>query len=675
MREIKLQSEVVLDDGQTYVVVEHAGSNVKLHNTLTGEHFVITLSHLVLRLAEPPAMSSWPVRGLDGLSHGEYESTRILSAHLEEVIYGTPLISGGARRPEFDPELASLGKRVERKSDELTTLGLGMSTRSLRRKVSAYRQAGPAALVDQRSTRVFKALDSVDPRLLAAIKLLQGKTTNATTRTHDHFVHHLKEYLHKKYPEDYPAKLPSDNTLRRYKNALGSGKYIHGKSSNRRSAAVAPDHVFGGRVAIKAGHEVQVDSSPWDIIALDDTGTPRKAQLTIMIDKKTRGLPASAVTIGGVKGLDIALMLARCVTPRHIRPDNVYLNTHNLPEMPWARLLSKEDMEKYDTSRPLIKPNRIMIDNGADYKSLVVLSVCQSLGISRTEASVRTGSDKAIVERAFETIKTRFAQYLPGYTGGDLSERGLDPQNDSDLLDIHTLAELFDRWITVVWQNLPAEGLRDPAVPGLQMSPNAMYMAMFDVSGCISLPLRLDEYIALLPIEYRTIGTDGIVIGYRKYDSAELQPFRLMRTADRGHSGKWAVRVDPYNPSTVWVAHPDDGEWIPCAWKNADAFKQPFNRTVRREAKRISSEMGFYDVPEAVALTTEIIGRTKSVRAQALAEEARNRAAAQRLVDSGLTPPIRQQKLPNRRLHTNDDPATESTFLEIGAFDPEENLR
>src|SRR5690625_7667471 len=86
-----------------------------------------------------------------------------------------------------------------------------------------------------------------------------------------------------------------------------------------------------------------------------------------------------------------------------------------------------------------------MADNGMDYLTGTFLSACDMFGIDITRSAILTPTDKPNVERAFHTIKTRFVEHLPGNTGGSVDRRGLKPEDD-DLLDIHTLAELFDRW-------------------------------------------------------------------------------------------------------------------------------------------------------------------------------------------------------------------------------------
>src|SRR5690606_6009384 len=108
-----------------------------------------------------------------------------------------------------------------------------------------------------------------------------------------------------------------------------------------------------------------------------------------------------------------------------------------LPEMPWAAHLTSEERDTFDTRRPYIFPQRIITDNGKDYTSAALHSTCTRYGISLTEAPFVSPTSKAHVERVFGTISTKFAQYLPGFSGSRTEFRGVDPKKE-DVLDIGT---------------------------------------------------------------------------------------------------------------------------------------------------------------------------------------------------------------------------------------------
>ena len=92
-----------------------------------------------------------------------------------------------------------------------------------------------------------------------------------------------------------------------------------------------------------------------------------------------------------------------------------------------------------------------------------------------------------------------FTQYLAGYVGPSVVHRGSSPQGEA----VWTLAEvqnLLDLWIVAVWQNKPHAGLRHPAMPKKDLTPNEAYAALASVAPTASVALDRDDYIGLLPV-------------------------------------------------------------------------------------------------------------------------------------------------------------------------------
>lgn len=624
MSDIRIGDSLSLLDGE-WVVEGMQGGCLRLWNVHSQQVQVLHVTALARLLAIPPRISpdvAGP-RSFDTITDDEATEVAERARHVEEVIYGKPRgVESG--RPEYDPETTGLLERQRRKAAELTESGQDVSPRTMRRWVEDYRHSGPAGLLDKRKNRSTNPLGSLDARVKDALVSVISRATNESTSTVKKLIVDAKAELLRRHPDE-EVPVPSDSTLRRHIQVLTKGKFTTGNAANRRSAANAPKRMFSARPAIAPGHEVQVDSSPFDVLALGDDGKPLRAKLTIMLDKATQSIIATSVNVRGTKGVDLAFMLAQCLTPRPARPNAGELaNENELRQMPWAVFLTGDELERCDLTRPFIKPQRIMTDNGMDYLSGTFLSACEMFGIDITRSAIRTPTDKPNVERAFHTIKTRFVEHLPGNTGGSVDRRGLKPEDD-DLLDIHTLAELFDRWVSVVWQNMRHEALRDPVHPQVVHSPNSMYMAMFDMTGYVPVPLSQDDYIALLPTVERTIQLDGIQVNYRRYDSTHLRPYRLQPSGRAEAKGKWVVHYNPHNPAAVWVRDPETSAWIECPWMNKDAFDRPFSAAIRRKAREITAANGALGDPYSTQATIELIGQTKDAKA----DKARRDAAAQ----------------------------------------------
>lgn len=677
MDSLEIGQVLQLDD-ESYVLDSAHGAILGLRNVLTTERMQLHISALSSMLARPPVFNlefSSP-RKLDVSPESELRQARLKAGHLEEALHGTPL-PGSSSRAEYDVEMTTQIQRWRTKSAEMTAAGIPCSDRTLQRWAKRYAAAGLAGLLDRRADPKREPLGRLDERVKAALAAVIAHETGKSTGTVGRLIQRLREELLRLYPgQDIPV--PSVSTLRRHISLLTQGKYTTGNAVNRRTAANAPNRMYKSRPAIAPGHEVQVDSSPFDILVVTgiDQGTGKlttgRANLVIMLDKATQSIIASSIRVSGVKGVDLAFMLAECLTPRTLRPQGLTaFNELELAEMPWARFLSADEAARCDTTRPFIKPQRIMKDNGLDYVSDVFESACTQFGIDTTSAALHTPTDKPNVERAFHTIKTKFAQYLPGYTGGSVDRRGEHPEQE-DLLDVYTLAELFDRWIGIVWQNMQHESLRDPLVPSIIHSPNSMYMAMFPMTGFVPLPLVPDDYIALLPIKLRTIQRVGVEIDYRRYDAPELHPYRKRPSPGNGPKGKWEVHYNPHDPSAVWIRDPQTSGWIQCDWMNRDAFEKPFSASIRRNAREITANQGALGDQASLLASIDLISQTESARkrfeaAQAGQESSRNLAA-----QAGTALPM--PKKSSDPVENMDDEDDDEDFEEFGIFDPKKGM-
>jgi putative transposase len=125
-----------------------------------------------------------------------------------------------------------------------------------------------------------------------------------------------------------------------------------------------------------------------------------------------------------------------------------------------------------------------------------------------------------------------FAQYVAGYTGRSAEMRGKDPAAQA-AWSIHELQELLQEWVVAVWQVRPHDGLRDPLMPDRPLSPNEKYAALVSAAGYVPVALSPEEYIQLMPREWRVVGPGGVRINNRTYDARELGPCRRQPSGGR----------------------------------------------------------------------------------------------------------------------------------------------
>ncbi|KQM82411.1 Mu transposase C-terminal domain-containing protein [Agromyces sp. Leaf222] len=614
MTQLRIGSTIELDGGE-YRVVEYGGGFFKLRGELSDEYLIIDHLELARRIPrsvqEGSVENAAPEPTIAVLVDKLDEFGRRLVPHLQELIDATPAV-GSAPRAEYDLS-QPMTWRLEAKLLELHREGIDIEIATLKRKLKRYKQSGPAGLVDRRGLRSEPALGRADERVVECLAAILAESIDKSTST----LTKVRAELAERLMVDHPGagvELPSVATIRRYVNILDGGRKVLGSAVQRQSISNVPKRAFSARLATAPGQEVQVDSTKLDVFVRTSGGVERPT-LTIMIDKATRSIIASSIRLGAATGHDHAVLLARCLVPKPLRPGTEYYSEHDLPELEWSRYLTAEQRLEYDVRRPYIVPQRIITDNGADFVSDVFRSACARYGISLTESAPGTPTDKAQVERMFGTIRTKFSQFLPGYSGGRTEFRGTAPEGEGDLFDLDTLNELFDRWVGVVWQNRRHDGLVDPRAPHIKHTPNTMYSALLDLTGYIPVALVEEDYVELLPRERRTIQTDGIEFRSRMYDSVHLGPHRSHRD-DRGRALLYDVHFDPNNLQQIWVRPELEDDWITCEWKEADGLSRPHLAATMRKAHQLTLQRGGFTDDEADDITIAAVKDAHAVSAQ-----------------------------------------------------------
>ncbi|MEG9247883.1 hypothetical protein V6S67_07285 [Arthrobacter sp. Soc17.1.1.1] len=520
------------------------------------------------------------------------------AADAYEVLHGTAM-GASCPRPGYG-EGSSRWSRAHLKARELAAIADEMRARdpasaraltrshsSLLRDAEKLMQSGLAALIDGRRSRNHTVLDGIAAEVLKECNWVLRDLGKRSRVPKQEQVARVQRRLRKKYP-DADFALPPARRLGKILDELSDGQYLDGDALNRLTAANTPKRVNQARSALLPGSEIQVDSTRLDILLILPGGKIGRPECSIMVDKATRSILSFSLA-KNIDGADLAFMIAQAMT---LRPrtdlEDVPANYWELKsrDLPWAQMYDAAERERLDVMVPLVRPRCIETDHGRDYTSEVVESACRQLGITLVRSSVRTPTDKAVVERAFGTIKTRFLSQLPGFTGGALSSRGDHPEKDN-LLTLYEFAWLLDRWIVHIWQNTPAEGLREPLVGALQpLSPNAAYQAMFPYVGFVPVPLSRRDYISLLPIAMRTIQSDGIQLEYRMYDSPGLDVLRRRTSGTLLPEGKWEVHYIPTDPRVVWVHNPTGNTYVECYWKE-NRLDKPFSRPIRERARQM----------------------------------------------------------------------------------------
>ena len=575
----------ILAGGVPNVVVSVSGMHVRLADD-DGAVQTVTAADLAdsIRFAIPspvPPRGPRPDMGLEGMPAAAVEEASWWEAHIAEVVYGLrPDAPAGTRpRPQYDPERTSLTGREKAKAAELSAAGKKVPASTVKHRRQRWEAYGLPGLADRRLSRRKRPAGRADEQVVAAMREAIGETENASSRTAGHAIRRAKEILGQ---ADYDGHVPSDRTLYRLFGTLAHGWHVTGAASTRRSLAGRPGGMFGSAPAAAPGEVVQIDSTPLDVLVLLDDGVPGRVELTAMIDVATRVVPA-AVLRPTTKDVDASVLLARAMTPEPARPGwpEALKMAHSV--LPYERLLDIDSRLEQAAARPVIVPDTVVIDHGAAFISAGFRSACRHLGISVQPAHLGSGSEKGYIERFLGSVASLFCQFASGYAGRSPDRRGRHVE-DQPLWSVAELQELLDEWLIAFFLNRPHDGLRDPEHPGRAFTPNEKYAALVEASGYLPVALSADDYIEMLPAEWRRVNAYGISLARRTYDSEELNPIRLQPSGISGHDDRWETRRDPYDISKIHVRGPDG--WITVFWKHLDRAPLPFGELAWDHARR-----------------------------------------------------------------------------------------
>jgi len=565
MPTLNITAPIELDDGE-YTFIEASAGLVKLRSTASGQYVTMHLAELSQRVVGLEPVPIADARLIGSLSDVQQLRTLDLSDHLREITTGE---HPNLRQPraQFDPATTTQEQRVQAKLLELEATPYKMARSTLMAKLSAFKQAGQTALIDGRSlTGKHSATHDrrqVIEALCDVIAAQRGESTGTTQR----LIQLTQVELTLQHGADAP-KLPSQRTMYRLIEHYTANKHTTGSAKTRRSLADRPNRPHAKHVQVLPGAEVQLDSTPLDVLVKVPNDKPQRPTLTIMIDVATRSILAYSFRLTATKSVDHVGLIAQALTPIQNQPDRSRFREMVQQQNPTCTLLDDAELARLAHHRPYVYPRILVIDNGKDFKSTPTLRAAEAFHMRVIFSPPRTPTSKSIVERMFGTINTMFTQYLAGYVGRGVEFRGENVDRRPDLLDVYAVQELFHDWVLNVWQNKPHDSLRDPLHPSVHFSPNQMAAAAAATAGTIDIPLSRNQYLALLPSTKKALTTTGLRHANHFYDSPELHQFR-------GREKSMVLHYDPYNPSVVWAKAPDDS-FIECSIRDWNARNSPF---------------------------------------------------------------------------------------------------
>ena len=463
----------------------------------------------------------------------------------------------------------------------LASAGINVTGRQVYRYMRQYRLHGMTGLVDQRSTPAPRQ-QRTDPRLDALIEDELKAQVRASTGTRSRAIARIGWEADRQ-----GIPLPSVRTMYRLIEELDHGRGSFGPATSRRSKAARPDRTYKHLVVSQPGEVVEIDSTPLDVLVVMPNGSTGRPELTYAIDVATSTICGTLLRQGRAKSVDVAtLLLARMLMPLPRRPSWQHTVETARAILGTGQRRSETEWEQAAATMPVVVPQTLTVDRGKVFVSSTFTAALERLQISQIKANPRQGTDKPHVEGGFKRIRDGFVQFLEGYTGGRVSDRGAAPEA-AVLWTLDELQALLDIWVLTHWQTEPQSGLRLPGMPKRTLSPNQMYRALSVAAPTVSVGISTDEYIALMPLEWRSIQPYGINFDSLTYDADDLHPLRGRKSGLRGAAaGRWEVRYDPYDMSRIWVRDHKAGRWITAHWTLGAKSAQPYSREILREARK-----------------------------------------------------------------------------------------
>ena len=573
--------------GTSRLVVKIAGDRVFLDGPVDGEE--LRLVDLVASPGfslETPSLEGTVVdlAAFEALPPEVRSRALFLQGHVVDVVHGRA--PDGSPNP-YLPSGTSLRQRELAKVAELAGLGEDIELRKLQRLRVAYERHGLLGLVDRRQLRPHQAGARTDPRVREVIAEVLSSMTLESTGSADRIRLDVERRLAEKYGQD-AVEMPSRASFYRFIEAMKEGRHALGSARTRRTLSQQPQREFSTLRASMPGEIVQVDSTALDVAVVLDGEVTGRVELTAMVDLATRTIMAVVVR-PTTKAADLGALLAHAITPEPMRPgwpDSIRMSRSVLPYQAMKSIDSR--LSEETAARPVIAPQTIVMDHGKQYTSRTFEHACRIFGISVQPAHPDKPTDKPVVERTLQSVATLFVQYLPGYLGRSVETRGQDAAKKA-VYSVSELQNALDEWVVTVWQNRKHEGLRDPLSDGTLLSPNEMYAAMTQIAGYVPVPADAETFVELLPWESRKIGSEGIQINRRKYESPALNPYRGQRSTRR--DGLWEIRHDPYDISRVFVRVDSTPErFITVPWKHLATEPVAFGADVWRAAQEQVAE-------------------------------------------------------------------------------------
>lgn len=510
------------------------------------------------------------------LSEDRLKLVKLRFAHLQEVRTG--FRSGdrlrpepGEPKPQYDPDSTTATARRLAKVAELEAMGrqeaklLALDQVGLRTLIRWEKRCDRDGLIGCADDRWLRASGShrlVNEQVREAILAVRQETKHLSKVSMATKVRLITQYMHERFETD-PDDVPSYWTLRQvWHEWFGSGR---GRQRNQQAADLVAS---GGFVLIdRPGKVVALDTTVLPVMVRETVfDDPVKVHLTIALCTYTHAICAFRLTLVSDTSVDVAMLLRDVMLPLPMREDWGEEMEWPYPGLPAAVVAEFAGHEV--AGLPFFAPETVTTDHGSVYRNHHLVRVQEDLGCNILPSRVLRPEDKNLVERVFGSIRSLLFEWLPGYTGIDVADRGADPEGDA-VLTIPELEYLIATWIVGTWQKRRLGAFSPHWDPGGDHSPNSLLAASFEQGG-FGLEIPSPElYYKLLP-EHAVRKVDaerGVKVRGLWYDGPALKPYKGERSNRGGQrQTQWIIHREPRDRRTVFFQDPHSHQWHPLRW-------------------------------------------------------------------------------------------------------------
>lgn len=452
---------------------------------------------------------------------------------------------------------------------------LGISVRTAYRRGLRYAKQGIVGLVDTRLLQPHRS--TVDPVWDSACREALDSYRDQSNPSMKSVLNKTNALYLSRRPQ---GTVPSRAVAYRRLRELDKGRYTFGAAKQRRSVAERPDGVLGRLRADRPGQYVVLDTTPLDVFAMEPvTGRWINTELTVAMDLYSRCILGLILRPISTTAQDVAAVMFQVVTPQSWGPPSD-------EDVPGPYVGVPETLLAQETGA---LPDTIVVDHGKVYLSQRTRAVCQRLGINIQPATPHKPTDKPTIERFFRTLRQQLLEHLAAYKGPDIYSRGKNIEAQA-FYYVPELETIIREWVGI-YHHTPHQGLCDPLLPKVEVSPAEMFARGMATAGVLRLPASDDLLMEFLDVAWRSIQHYGVEIDGRRYDGPGLNLHRGTRSPYGGaHAGKWPIMIDRDDVRTVYFQDPDTRNWHDLEWEHAPGLDAPLSAEAAAFTRKLSQQ-------------------------------------------------------------------------------------